>query len=290
MYHSGSFSVRIITRTQPIMASGDASGSWYVRARGRVLGPLTWAQLQSLRDRGQLARFDQVSQDRQNWVGADQVARLFPLSGTGGSQGPTAASAGTADFIILDEDEGFGSGPTASTVGDAPEWFFARGGTHQGPVRLSELQRMADAGEIDPATLVWKSGMEQWTPGSWVAELHFPANLSAAQGNAAVGVTPAHGGPLPPRQENASPDQANLATRTSVLAISSLVMGLFWMFGIGSLSAIVLGVMSLRQIARSHGTLTGKRLAMAGMIVGIIGLILTSFAMLVPGLLRELLS
>jgi hypothetical protein len=246
-----------------------------VRSRGRVLGPLTWAQLQSLRDRGQLARFDQVSRDRQNWIGADQVARLFPLPGTGGSPGSTAPPAGTADFIILDDDDaGFGSGTSASGIGDAPEWFFARGGTHQGPVRLSELQRMAGAGEIDPETLVWRSGMEQWTPGSWVAELRFPA----AQGDG--GATPAPGATPPPRLVSSSPNQANLATRTSVLAISSLVMGLFWMFGLGSSSAIVLGVMSLRQIARSNGTLTGKRLAIAGMIVGIIGLIGTSIALL----------
>ena len=273
------------------MATGDAPGAWYVRARGRVLGPLTWAQLQSLRDRGQLARFDQVSQDRQNWIGADRVDRLFPPSGTGTSRGSTAPSDGTADFIILDDDDDrLGAGTPGSAVADAPEWFFARGGAHQGPVRLSELQRMAGTGEIDPETLVWRSGMEQWTPGSWIAELHFPARLSAAQGNAGAGVTPSPGAILPPREEDASPDQAILATRTSVLAISSLVIGLFWMFGIGSLSAIVLGVMSLRQIARSNGTLTGKRLALAGMIVGIIGLILTSFAMLVPGFLKGLLS
>jgi hypothetical protein len=245
-----------------------------VRARGRVLGPLTWAQLQALRDRGQLARFDQVSQDRQNWTGADQVARLFPRSGTGGTPGSTA----TSDFIILDDDEaGFGSGASASAGEGAHEWFFARGGSHQGPVQLSELQRMADSGEIDPETLVWKSGMEQWTPGSWVAALRFTAPLSSAQGD--KGATPAPGVTLPPRQGSPSPDQAILATRTSVLAISSLIMGLFWMFGLGSLSAIVLGVMSLRQIARSNGTLTGKHLAIAGMSVGTIGLIISGIVL-----------
>ncbi len=119
---------------------------------------------------------------------------------------------------------------------------------------------MADSGELDPETLVWRSGMEQWTPGSWVAELRFPVTFSAAQGDAGAGVAPAPG---------------VIATRTSVLAISSLVMGLFWMFGLGSASAIVLSVMSLRQIARSQGTLTGKRLAIAGMIVGIVGLIIS---------------
>ena len=256
------------------MATGDSPGTWYVRARGRILGPLTRAQLQSLRDRGQLARFDQVSQDRQSWIGADQVAGLFPGSMKAGSRSSTAQSDEAADFMILDDDDaGFGPGTAGTSVADAPEWYFARGGTHQGPVPLKELQRMADAGEIDPETLVWRGGMEQWTPGSWVSELRFPVSFSAVRG--ANDATPSPGVTLLPRQGSPSPDRAVQATRTSVLAISSLVMGIFWMFGLGSLSAIVLGAMSLRQIARSQGTLTGKRLAATGIIVGIVGLIVS---------------
>jgi hypothetical protein len=259
------------------MATGDAPATWYVRARGRVLGPLTRPQLQSLRDRGQLARFDQVSQDRQTWIGADRLDGLFPHSGGEGSLVSTTASAGIADFIMLDDDDA-GPGPVRNA--DAPEWFFARGGAHQGPVSLSELQGMADRGEIEPETLVWRGGMEQWTPGSWVAELRFAGPLPASQGNAGANMTPAPGVVLPPRQGNPAAGQPILATRTSVLAISSLVMGLFWMFGLGSLAAIVLGTMSLRQIGRSNGTLTGKRLAIAGMIAGIIGLVISVLAFL----------
>ncbi|MGP0066044.1 MAG: GYF domain-containing protein [Isosphaeraceae bacterium] len=245
-----------------------------MRTRGRILGPLTWAQLQAQRDRGQLARFDQVSQDRQNWIGADRVDGLFAPSNQGGPRGTAAPSDGSADFIILDdEDASYGPGPTGPSTADAPEWFFARGGSHQGPVPLSELQRMADTGEIDPETLVWRGGMEQWTPGSWVAELRFPARVSATPGRAESEGSPAPAG-------SRSADRPNPASRTSVLAISSLIMGVFWMFGLGSLAAIVLGAMSIRQISRSQGMLTGKRLAIAGIIVGIIGLVGISIAMM----------
>src|SRR5438132_85395 len=109
------------------MAGGEASSGWYVRARGRVLGPLSWAQLQSLRDRGQLARFHEVSQDRQNWVGADSLAQLFPQAEAGrlpGSSGSTHA-AGLAEFIVLD-DAGEGSRSAIPTAREAPTWFFAR--------------------------------------------------------------------------------------------------------------------------------------------------------------------
>ena len=63
------------------MTSEGATESWFVRARGRVQGPLTWAQLLALRERGQLARFDQISRDGQTWTGADTVDGLFPRGG-----------------------------------------------------------------------------------------------------------------------------------------------------------------------------------------------------------------
>ena len=55
----------------------QGSGVWYVRARGRTLGPFTWSQLESLRDRGQLAQFHEVSQDKQTWVHASTLNELF---------------------------------------------------------------------------------------------------------------------------------------------------------------------------------------------------------------------
>ena len=55
----------------------QGSGGWYVRARGRTLGPFSWAQLESLRDRGQLAQFHELSQDKRTWVHASTLTELF---------------------------------------------------------------------------------------------------------------------------------------------------------------------------------------------------------------------
>jgi hypothetical protein len=267
------------------MTSGASADGWYVRARGRVLGPLSWAQLQSLRDRGQLARFDEVSQDRQSWIGADRVPQLFPQMEAPrrrASSASASASAGLAEFIVLDDDDVDSAPRTASAaIEDEFDWYFARDRTQHGPVRLSQLQRMADAGEIGPETLVWRNGLEQWTPGFQVEALNFPVRLdqlSAAQDGARS--SPAVGVSLPPHQRIDIPDTANSPNRTSILAINSLIMGCLWLFGVGSLAAIVLGVLALRQIARSQATLTGKRLAIAGMMVGIIGLGLAAMALL----------
>jgi hypothetical protein len=252
------------------MAGGEASGGWYVRARGRVLGPLTWSQLQSLRDRGQLARFHEVSRDRQDWVGADSLAQLFPQAEAGRlpeSSGSTNA-AGLAGFIVLDDgDEG--SRSTIPSAQEASIWFFARDGARHGPLRLSDLRRLAASGELGPDTLVWKSGMADWTPGFLVSELDFPASATAMA--ASTGGSHPHLAPA-----RSAPSQRDPSTRTSPIAFAGLVLGLLWLCGVGSLAAIVVSVVALRQVARSKGALTGKSLAIAGLVLGVIGLTISA--------------
>jgi hypothetical protein len=275
------------------MATDGESEAWYVRSRGRVRGPLSWAQVQSLRDLGQLARFDEVSQDRQTWTAAGRMPRLFPQQGEAAhprapsSSKKAARSAEAAEFIVLSDDDDADAIPTTAgtLIEDDTEWYYAHDRTQYGPVRLARLQRMADAGEIGPATLVWREGFEQWVPASHVDELRLPIRfdaVAAAQDDA--NPAPSAGVTLPPRQSHDASDPANPPYRTSILAINSLVMGCLWLFGLGSLVAIVLGVTAMRQIARSQGTLTGRRLATAGIMVGIAGLGLALVLLLIPGL------
>jgi hypothetical protein len=262
------------------MSDGGTSGDWYVRARGRILGPLTWEQLQSLRDRGRLARFHQVSQDCQTWVGADSLERLFPQAE---ERRPSRLSRsnvpaqGVGEFIVLGDDDAAPPGSTTPTAQESPGWFLARGGAYEGPLRLSELKLMAGRGEIGPETLLWTSGMDQWTPGSQIAELAFPARPAAA----------ATGGTLPPGQGSETPREAMSSPPTSPLAFASLVLGLLWLGGIGSLAAIVLGGMAMHRIAHSNGTLSGKGLAIAGLGLGIAGIVLTLLGLIVTSLLRS---
>src|SRR5262245_45541798 len=143
----------------------DEPAKWYVRIRGRTLGPFTGAQLESLRDRGQLARFHEVSQDRQTWSSAGGLPQLFPMAearaGSLGQVGSLWASADPNAYNVVSDP---GAQPTGRPARDDPCWFYAQGGTHQGPFRLSELQRMASAGEIAASTLIWQEGMPSWVP------------------------------------------------------------------------------------------------------------------------------
>ena len=136
----------------------EESGGWYVRSRGRTLGPFSWAQLESLRDRGQLARFHEVSQDRQAWMAASGLSQLF---GASDANVVLLPSAGSAPASADRDSYGFAGDPaprpTAGTGDDQPVWFFVRDGSHQGPVPLGELRRMAASGEINSFTQVGKT-------------------------------------------------------------------------------------------------------------------------------------
>ena len=62
------------------------------------------------------------------------------------------------------------------------------------------------------------------------------------------------------------------ATSTNGLAIASLVLGILWLFWLGSLVGLILGVVALKQIkSRNQG---GRGIAIAGVVLGIVGLVL----------------
>jgi hypothetical protein len=269
------------------MAGEDASGGWYMRARGRVSGPFSWAQLQSLRDRGQLARFHQLSQDRQTWISADGLARLFPNPAAAFAPGSDAiglvggARAASADDVIFLDDAG-AAHPMGATSGEASGWFFAHEGSRHGPLPVAELKRLIDHREIGPETLFWKSGMDDWTPGFLVPELMSPAPAGAP-------TTTTGGVTLPPPPPDHRRTRAHSAQRTSPLAFASLVLGLLWLCGIGSAAAVVLGLLAARQIDRSNRALSGTSLATAGVVLGVAGLIATLAGVLAREFLLKLL-
>ena len=61
--------------------------------------------------------------------------------------------------------------------------------------------------------------------------------------------------------------------QTSGLAIASIVVGIVWLFGLGSVAAIYLGRRGVREIAASAGSQDGRGLAIAGIWIGIAGLL-----------------
>jgi hypothetical protein len=58
---------------------------------------------------------------------------------------------------------------------------------------------------------------------------------------------------------------------TSGLAIASMVLGILWIYWIGSLVGLVLGYLALREIRQDPQRIGGKGMAIAGIVLGWIG-------------------
>ena len=127
-------------------------------------------------------------------------------------------------------------------------------------LRAAALEGRLDATELDER-------MSAAYAARWCSEL---AQLTAdvTPPPAAAPAPPAVG---PPTFVKSSPP-------TNGLAVASLVVGCLWVWWIGSLLAVVFGHMALNQIARTGQS--GRGMAIAGLVLGYIGLSTRLFARL----------
>jgi uncharacterized membrane protein len=70
------------------------------------------------------------------------------------------------------------------------------------------------------------------------------------------------------------------------LAVASLAAGVAWNFWIGSVVAVIFGHVALAQIKESHGTQTGRGLAIAGVALGWFGVAILIFFFVTGSLSR----
>jgi uncharacterized membrane protein len=66
------------------------------------------------------------------------------------------------------------------------------------------------------------------------------------------------------------------------MAIASMVLGILWIYWIGSIVALVLGYLALREIRQNPQRIEGRGLAIAGIVLGWVGMA-TLFAALLVG-------
>lgn len=88
-------------------------------------------------------------------------------------------------------------------------------------------------------------------------------------------------GPLPPPPTPAMPppgygtaygyQASTTVPRTNGFAVASLVLGLLWIWFIGSILALIFGYKAKREIDASGGTQTGRGMAVAGIVLGWVG-------------------
>ena len=110
-----------------------------------------------------------------------------------------------------------------------------------------------------------------------------PQNPSAGQNQPQAGLPgyPASGGPGhypqgPPAPMHGYAPYAYQATpqTTNGLAIASMVLGILWIYWVGSILALIFGYVARKQIRERNqagGNMTGGGMAMAGIVLGWIG-------------------
>src|SRR3984957_19613734 len=99
-----------------------------------------------------------------------------------------------------------------------------------------------------------------------------PAAAVAPSPAGAVGQPPypvqaVPGGPPPP---GAGPPP--VGQTTNGLSVASMVLGIVWVFGIGSILAVIFGFVARKQIKDSGGRQSGSGMALAGIILGFVGI------------------
>jgi uncharacterized membrane protein len=71
------------------------------------------------------------------------------------------------------------------------DWYYAADNEQKGPINESELKANLAANKIPPDALVWKDGMDNWTPANQVPAFSFRAAPEPAKIQPATSTTPA---------------------------------------------------------------------------------------------------
>ncbi len=244
---------------------------YYIQLRGRVYGPFSVAELVGRAKRGQFARHFGVSTDKIHWKRAGEYPELFPAAASDTFSVGHGTDLPQAEYLLEGEDQhpARRRPPATCPAGLQQEWFYEKHGQEMGPVGSGELQVMVSSGQLAAADRVWNGEMSDWQPVSAVPSLAVLLKSDQASADA----------PLLSRQP---------PSRYSMMAITSLVFGILGMtaiFFLGSIVAVATGHTALRQIEDSQGTLGGRGVAIAGLVLGYIVLIPGSIGLFVLSVL-----
>ena len=121
-------------------------------------------------------------------------------------------------------------------------------------------------GEATPQTPHGEPGPQSPHVGSEQPTSRLPQPISAPGHEPYV-----HGAPgYPPPGAYYAPPPA-VPVKTNGFAVASLVLGILWLYWIGSILALIFGMIAKSQIDQSGGYQQGRGLAIAGIVLGWVG-------------------
>lgn len=163
---------------------------FFIRVRGRVLGPFDEQKLRALASRGQFGKMHEVSEDGMTW----SRASLYPDLFRGGDTAVVVAENSPVVETRQEQPADYYTTVQAAPATPAPPsgpggWYYSANGQQQGPVGFANLQLMVQTGQLSSSSLVWTNGMSQWLPASQVDGLaSTPPTTQSANEKLSAGV------------------------------------------------------------------------------------------------------
>jgi hypothetical protein len=148
------------------------------------------------------------------------------------------------------------------------QWYYSKNSNQLGPVSLDELRYKLASGEISGTDMVWKEGMQNWSPISSVGELAVtPQGMPTSRPPGSVSPYSAPG--VPGGSYSYAPPTSGLAITSMVCGILGLVTCLM----LPGIPAVICGHMALNRMADPSVRLGGRGMAIAGLIMGYLSVV-----------------
>jgi hypothetical protein len=165
-------------------------------------------------------------------------------------------------------------------MADENNWYYAMGGQQQGPVPLDHLKHWLTTGQLQSTELVWREGMANWMPANQVPELRGFAPAMTGAAAAGFGHQPpqpqagGHVNPVNYESPYAVQQDPRILAQVSQ-ARTSMICGIIGIFCIGFILGLIAIIMASQAMSsmRKTGSEEGRGMAVAGMVLGILGLI-----------------
>lgn len=75
--------------------------------------------------------------------------------------------------------------------------------------------------------------------------------------------------------------RSGTSAKVNGFAIASMVLGIVWIYWVGSILAVVFGHIALKQIKESSDTQSGRGMAIAGLVLGYVGVAIVALILVV---------
>ncbi len=148
--------------------------AFFVKIRGRTLGPFDIPRIRQMIQQGQISRINPVSTDGHQWQKAGEFNQLFQGDTNPGRA--AEAKPGSEEQSASTKRSGGGAERTATapggnSAGASSAWYYNVGDRQEGPVSANIIRDLIRNGQLSAHDHAWREGMANWLTVAEVPEL-----------------------------------------------------------------------------------------------------------------------